>query len=395
MTTRHSNGGGKSLSVRRWLMATAVSVAMVATVAGPAGPASAGGASTWTPTGLMTAPRTNGQTATLLNSGGVLVAGGLGDNGTSVSSAELYDPTAGEWSATRGMKGRRTGQGATLLQDGTVLVTGGIDQQNCGSCSTTLKSAELYRPDKGKWKRAKKMSTRRAGHTATLLANGQVLVTGGFSPTSVLGTAELYDPIAGTWTATGSMTTSRYDHTATLLADGKVLVAGGWDNSGASLASAELYDPNSGQWTATASMAKARGAQVAVRLSGTEVLVAGGIGLSQPLPGGFPALAEAEVYNEGTETWVGKGNMTTPRWAHTLTVLTGGSVLAAGGESADVTVLKSSETYDPGSGQWTAGPDMGSLRATHTATLLGNGQVLVEGGFFINNSLSSAELYTP
>jgi len=368
------------MSMRRCLMVTALGGALMATVAGTAVPASAGGASTWTPTGFMTAPRGNGQTATLLNTGKVLVAGGLGANDTSVPSAELYDQASGTWSATGSMKGRRTGHGATLLPNGNVLVTGGVDQQSCDQCFTWLKKAELYRADKGKWKRAAKMSTRRGFHTATLLNDGRVLVAGGVDGKHTLGTAELYDPATNTWSATDSMTTSRQSHTATLLADGKVLVVGGWDDSGASLASAELYDPIAGTWAGTGSMGTARGSQQAVLLSGTKALVAGGIGLPLPLPNGFPALAQAEIY---------------PRFAHTVTVLTNGLVLAAGGESADLTVLKSSETYDPGSDLWSPGPDMGSLRATHTATLLGNGQVLVEGGFFINNGLASAELYTP
>jgi hypothetical protein len=89
------------------------------------------------------------------------------------------------------------------------------------------------------------------------------------------------------------------------------------------------------------------------------------------------------------------GNMVSPRFVHTLTRIAAGKALAAGGEDADVSVLRSSETYDLTSGVWLSGPDMTTFRATHTATLLPNGKVLVAGGFFIGNALFTAELYRP
>src|SRR5256885_3932366 len=95
------------------------------------------------------------------------------------------------------------------------------------------------------------LATTRAGHTATLLPNGKVLVAGGQGTgVNLLSSAELYDPASGTWSATGSMTTARYLHTATLLPNGKVLVAGG-SNGNFSLASAELYDPATGTCSLT------------------------------------------------------------------------------------------------------------------------------------------------
>src|SRR5262245_24582383 len=92
------------------------------------------------------------------------------------------------------------------------------------------------------------MTTPRAGHTATLLANGKVLMAGGDGVSSILSSAELYDPLTRTFTATGSMTTPRRWHTATLLPDGRVLIAGGFDKSRpvTYTASTELYDPSTG-----------------------------------------------------------------------------------------------------------------------------------------------------
>src|SRR5205807_4207479 len=102
-------------------------------------------------------------------------------------------------------------------------------------------------PTNGTWTVTSPMTIARKDHTATLLPNGKVLVVGG-QPDSgnsiFLRTAELYDPATETWTSTGSLAVGRAEHTATLLADGKVLVAGGLNLpiSQYSLASAELYD---------------------------------------------------------------------------------------------------------------------------------------------------------
>jgi WD40 repeat protein len=120
------------------------------------------------------------------------------------------------------------------------------------------------------------MTTVREWHTATLLPDGRVLVTGGDDTFNVYSTAELYDPAKGTWTATGSLGHARRAHTANLLPDGKVLAVGGQDASSTTTASSELYDPITGTWTATGPLGAARDVHTATLLPNGKVLVAAG-----------------------------------------------------------------------------------------------------------------------
>jgi len=276
-------------------------------VAGGGGEASAAaelydlGRGTWSATGSLTTARF-GHTATLLPDGRVLVAGGY--NHDWLASVELYDPRSGTWSSTGSMATARGGHTATPLPDGTVLVTGGNVGPG-GDFYATSSVVEVYDPKTAEWTATASMSTARGGHTATLLPDGVVLVVGGDGGVNGIGsplaTAELYDPSSGRWTATGSMTEARSNsHTATLLLDGTVLVTGGgYAADGSPLASAELYDPGSGLWTATASMVVGRVAQTATLLPDGRVLVAGGdmSGGGSDLEGGPVDIASAELYD--------------------------------------------------------------------------------------------------
>ena len=187
-------------------------------------------AGTWRLAGNMTSVRLK-HTATLLANGTVLVAGGSGTyDAEAQSSAEIYDPATGLWAPTGSMAAARQLHTATSLPNGTVLVTGGgLNTIIGGGVSPVLSSAEIYDPSAGTWSSAGNMITARFRHAATLLPNGRVLVTGGCcdGAANSLSNAEIYDSVAGTWAATASMTTARQDHSVTLLLDGTVLIAGG------------------------------------------------------------------------------------------------------------------------------------------------------------------------
>ncbi|HEX8823460.1 MAG TPA: kelch repeat-containing protein, partial [Archangium sp.] len=176
--------------------------------------------------------------------------------------------TGNQWAAAGSMASARHAHNATLLSSGKVLITGGYADPYG---SSPFASAEVYDPASGAWSATASMATPRGEHTATLLPNGKVLVSGGFN---ALASAEVYDPASGTWSATASMLSGRHAHRATLLPNGKVLVSGGW-NRGA-LTSAEVYDPASGTWIATAFMTSARWGHTTTLLPNGKVLVSGG-----------------------------------------------------------------------------------------------------------------------
>jgi len=187
----------------------------------------------------------------------------------------------------------RSSHTATLLPSGLVLVVGGWDISCAGYEVQTISSSvgELYNPATGTFSQTGQASIRRYSHTATMLPNGKVLIAGGDSPDTgytPLATAELYDPSSGTFTPTGSMTVSRAGHTATALPNGKVMIVGGVGAVGtqqgddgpitvyAVLSTAELYDPNTGKFSVFGSMAAPRQNQKALMLWNGKVFVAGG-----------------------------------------------------------------------------------------------------------------------
>lgn len=136
---------------------------------------------------------------------------------------------------------------ATLLVDGNILVTGGLS----GNASY------IYNPSSKLFTNAGDMSKSRSNHTATMLFDGNVLIVGGADTTSSLSESEVYNPADRKFTNTGSMTEKRGYHTANLLYGGKVLIVGGEQLSNETwtvLSTAELYDPSTGVFTPTGSM---------------------------------------------------------------------------------------------------------------------------------------------
>jgi hypothetical protein len=331
------------------------------------------------PTGNLTTTHRN-HTATLLNTGKVLVVGG----GDPPEIAELYDPNTGKFSQTGSLETARAYHTATLLGDGRVLITGGV-------FGSGLNEAELFDLNTGKFTRTSgDMTVARQLHAATLLKNGKVLLSGGIDDGSnPIISAEIFDPSTQTFSATGNMISARFSHTATLLVggpnDGKVLIVGGATNT------AERYDPSTGKFTATGNMADSRFAHTATRINDGRILVAGG----QGGPGNVP-IAQAEIYDPATGTFSSTGDMADSREGPIAVLLPNGKVLVAGGFTFEQfeRALSSAELFDPATETFSRTADMISTRREHAAALLQDGEVLVMGGLDAQgNDLSSAELF--
>jgi hypothetical protein len=420
--------------------------------------------------------------ATLLADGRVLIAGG-DDNTTVMSSAEIFNPATAAFDSSGAMVVPRTFHTATQLSNGGVLIAGGSasiaesdpqQPQNPPSVSP-LDTVEIFDPINRKFFVGFfTMQVARAMHTATALEHGrEVLIIGGLNlEGGVEASTELYDTRTGLFTPAGLMGSPRYGHTATLLKDGTVLVTGGLDENGTLLNSAEIYNPKSG-FSATGPMNRARAFHTAILLSTGQVLITGGsatqeqnpnydrtaeiytpgTGTSEPgtfallsLPPGQGVTADPHVFLTATLLRSGKvlidGGTTccaSPRLAeppapdstqaqvfdpkdetfeppiapivayrafHTSTLLQDGRVLVVGGEDLESGILSSAESYAGKTHAFSFTGAMNSARASHTATLIicivsgcPDGQVLIAGGIGVSSGaeveLNSAELYNP
>jgi hypothetical protein len=288
---------------------------------------------------------------------------------------------------------------ATLMADGRVLVAGGFDASE-GSVASAL----IFDPKSSTFSATGSMETARGGHSAILLRDGRVLIEGGLvssccEPIHVT-TAELYDPATGTFRPTSAISASLGDWASAVLDDGRVLFVGGSGRFDNPPAPAELYDPATGTVSPTGSMV-AGWAGSATVLNDGRVLV---LGRASNLPFGMmPAwLPDAELYNPKTSTFTVTGKFDAPGSIalplESATLLADGRVLILGASTNGAVphgAATTAQLYDPKTGTFARTAPMTIPRSGRAVALLKDGHVLVAGGDGQHDYLASAEIFEP
>ncbi len=305
----------------------------------------------------------------------------LSDN----QDVQTYRLADNSFSITGRLSLKSRGRVATQLADGDILITGGWLSGN---------SLAIYNPELGQMMQEfKGLQVQRVGHTSTLLDDGRVLLAGGweggvsFSGTDATYTAEVFDPETNSTYPVGNLHAPRAWHTATKLFDGKVLIVGGFDWS-SGIATAEIFDPETNEFTQLEySMAQGRGAHSATVLASGKILLAGGFDL------GAQAIDRAELFDPAVGKFLPiKETLNWARGMHSAVRLNNGKVLLAGGSvepfapdhPVDFTPndhIDRGELYDPVENSFMKVPGkMAVPRARHGMYETKPGTVLIMGG---------------
>lgn len=400
---------------RRWFALTLVFTLSLAfiTIAPPATatPSAAsvtplGSTSGWLETGPLPGSIYLPYAVVTLHDGRVLAVASGAQPGQQAARASIYDQATNAWTQTSQMN-LASGYGApVVLDDGNVLFTGGgLQADEDPDTFMTLSACQIYDPATNQWSSVAPMLESHAEHTATLLADGSVLVVGGVTgrgeSASISGATndvERYNPTTNTWTRVGSEKTPRISRSVVLLRDGRVMVVSGNDGRAHYLSSAELFDPKTDSWSLTAPMNDAHdGASATVLLDGDVLLAGGADDPSTALP-----LLSSEIYDPTTNSWSNGPRMATPRKDQAAVLLPSGKVLVVGGNGVNhlnnngIGVTNTSELYDPATNSWSNGPDLPEAVGYPSAVPLadGNIQALVLGATNLNGAASRGLLYT-
>jgi hypothetical protein len=313
-------------------------------------------------------------TSTVLPDGRVLVVGGFekGPDGYSQiyhDTAELFDPIRGTFVSVSSPAVARAGHTATALPDGRILLVGGW------TSGGRTAAVEIFDPSSSSFLRVADLSAPRAGHTATALGEGRVLIAGGETEKGPATQSEIFDPRTGRFLPAAKLREGRLGHSATLFTDGRVLMAGGRKpapTGGGVLASTEIYDPARDAFVAGPALAVARYKHAAARLADGRVLIVGGSD-ERDWTG---MLASAELFALGASRFEGTGALLSKRFKlpGTAVALRNGLVLIAGGSEV-------AEVFDPRTGRFERAGSFPTPLYYATATVLGDGRVLIVGGY--------------
>jgi hypothetical protein len=267
---------------------------------------------------------------------------------------------------------------ATLLNDGRVLVAGGFDYKSpTQTVAVRKKQTWLYQPDTNSWISAGEMAEARARHSASLLPDGRVLIAGGENDSDALASTELFDPTkpaASAWSAGPSLPEARMAHAAVTLSDGQILMGGGYGSS-TYLASFVIYKPSTNSFQSpAASLSKARATIAATLLQNGKVLLAGG-------DDGSSAYSNImETFNPSTgQVTLLKATMSDKKsGAFGFTLPSGKALITAGYAFA---YPPRDDLFDPAADTVTAINHPGGSARRSAAARLADGRVIVAGGF--------------
>ena len=291
-------------------------------------------------------------------------------------SCSADEPPTGGGESRLAMTVPRAVHRATVLADGRVLVTGGCTLRGCDGFQRALAS-ELFEPGDERFTPGPEMTTPRAGHTATLLRDGRVLLVGGYPGEGLpaLATAEVFDPTTNAFHGVGDLAVGRADHSATLMPDGRVLIAGGTTGKRDALSTTELFDPETDQFAAGSSLSSPRSGHAAVVTAGAVVLAGG----TQDF---VSAVDTTDVLRGGT--WAPGPQMGTPRVKHAAVKLPDDSLLIIGGstDAEGRELLATTELLDIAAMRTEPGPELseGQYKLEGAVTSLRDGRIVIAGG---------------
>jgi hypothetical protein len=255
----------------------------------------------------------------------IVIGGGTSHWGSSaMASVEIFDPAKGSWSAGTSMPGTRMGHTTTRLQDGKLLIAGGENKDSQGELDTLL----VFDPTTNAWSApAYKMTTRRDGHTATLLKNGKVLIAAGADGTYYRSSMEIIDVTAGSAKElTAALDKGRLAHTAELLGDGRVLIVGGYCGMSCQTPNDALYDPTTDTVTALSHFGDPPAFHASAALLDGRAVITGGA----TDPDTVKAVSTTTTFMLASG-WTGQPGMAFARIRHTSTTLKDGTVVVVGG----------------------------------------------------------------
>ena len=279
----------------------------------------------------------------MLNDGRVFMAG-------SEQYTETYHPATHTFTLTAAMSHAREYATATVLPNGKVLIAGGAYWDYGTNTYHASATTQIFNPATGLLEASQNMSTPRSRHTATLLGNGNVLITGGQDLVNnswvVIQSADIFDG-NGNLVSTINMTGARVDHTATMLTNGKVFIVGGW---GGAPGVAEIYDPTSNTFAGVSAAITwpiyHTATLVTVGAHAGQVLITGGSSSTN-----YPNLSgDSYFFSPISNTFAVAPTLLTSRLDHTANVLPDGRIVFAGGVTEAGNWSKgtrSVEIYDP------------------------------------------------